>query len=137
MEEGTFSISELASQFNITTRTIRYYEEKGLLDPTRSDTNYRIYTSSDKTRLRLIVRGKRFGLSLEEISQILGPSEFENSEVEQLKAAIEYGEKYLVRIRDNINELRALEADLIKYGLGCVERLSQLGEKTEFKALIH
>ena len=66
----TFSISDLASEFGITTRTIRFYEEKGLLRPRREGTR-RIYSPADRTRLRLILRGKRLGLSLDESAEII------------------------------------------------------------------
>jgi DNA-binding transcriptional MerR regulator len=63
----TYTIRELADEFDITTRTLRFYEEKGLLKPSRNNTT-RAYSSSDRTRLRLILRGKRLGLTLEESS---------------------------------------------------------------------
>ena len=66
----TYSISELASEFDVTTRTIRFYEEKGLLDPFREGTR-RIYGPADRTKLRLILRGKRLGLSLDESAEII------------------------------------------------------------------
>jgi DNA-binding transcriptional MerR regulator len=66
----TYSISDLAEEFGITTRTIRFYEEKGLLKPQRQGTR-RIYSPADRTRLRLILRGKRLGLSLEESAEII------------------------------------------------------------------
>ena len=56
----TYTIGDLASEFNVTTRTIRFYEEKGLLDPRREGSR-RVYSPSDRTRLRLILRGKRLG----------------------------------------------------------------------------
>jgi len=61
----TYGISELAEEFGITTRTIRFYEEKGYLAPRREGTR-RIYSPADRTKLRLILRGKRLGLSLDE-----------------------------------------------------------------------
>ena len=66
----TYSISDLASEFDVTTRTIRFYEEKGLLSPRREGTR-RIYSPADRTRLRLILRGKRLGLSLDESAEII------------------------------------------------------------------
>ena len=65
----TYSISDLAGEFDVTTRTIRFYEEKGLLSPRREGTR-RIYSPADRTRLRLILRGKRLGLSLDESAEI-------------------------------------------------------------------
>ncbi len=66
----SFSISDLASEFDVTTRTIRFYEEKGLLNPNREGTR-RIYSPADRTKLRLILRGKRLGLSLDESAEII------------------------------------------------------------------
>ncbi len=66
----TYSISDLAGEFDVTTRTIRFYEEKGLLSPRRAGTR-RIYSPADRTRLRLILRGKRLGLSLDESAEII------------------------------------------------------------------
>ena len=66
----TYSISDLANEFGITTRTIRFYEEKGYLKPRREGTR-RIYSPTNRTSLRLILRGKRLGLSLEETADMI------------------------------------------------------------------
>ena len=66
----TYGISELADEFGVTTRTIRFYEEKGYLAPKREGTR-RIYSQADRTRLRLILRGKRLGLSLDETVEMI------------------------------------------------------------------
>ncbi|MBI1250258.1 MAG: MerR family transcriptional regulator [Alphaproteobacteria bacterium] len=68
--ERTYSISELAREFAITPRALRFYEDKGLLSPRRDGMN-RVYLSRDRARLVLILRGKRVGLSLIEIKEIL------------------------------------------------------------------
>jgi DNA-binding transcriptional MerR regulator len=65
-----YSIRELAEEFDVTTRTLRFYEEKGLLNPSRSGQT-RVYTMADRTRLKLILRGKRLGLSLDESAEII------------------------------------------------------------------
>ena len=70
-EQTTYSISELAKEFDITTRSIRFYEDQGLLTPQRQGQT-RIYSKRDRVRLKLILRGKRFGFSLEDIRQLLG-----------------------------------------------------------------
>ena len=62
-DEKTYSISELAKEFDITTRSIRFYEDQGLLSPTRAGQT-RIYSKRDRVRLKLILRGKRLGFSL-------------------------------------------------------------------------
>ena len=68
--QETFTISELGNEFGITTRAIRFYEDKQLLAPSRRG-NRRIYTRSDRTRLKLLLRGKRLGWPLEEIRAVL------------------------------------------------------------------
>ncbi len=68
--QDCYSISQLAKAFGITTRSIRHYEEKGLLRPARQG-KQRIYTRGDRVRLQLILRGKRVGFSLDEIAEIL------------------------------------------------------------------
>ncbi|MFT5529882.1 MAG: DNA-binding transcriptional MerR regulator [Alteromonadaceae bacterium] len=67
---NTFSITDLAKEFDITSRTIRHYEELGLLSPLRKGTQ-RVFNAGDHVRLGLILRGKRIGFSLSEISEII------------------------------------------------------------------
>ena len=66
----SYSISNLAKHFDITTRTIRYYEDQGMLSPKRKNT-VRIYNERDRVRLQLILRGKRLGFSLAEVKETL------------------------------------------------------------------
>lgn len=81
--DKTYGIAELASEFGVTTRTVRFYEDKGLLSPER-DGQRRIYSPRDRVRLRLIMRGKRLGLSLEEIGELIDLYDVDPSEVTQL-----------------------------------------------------
>ena len=67
----TFTISELAKEFGVTTRTIRFYEDQGLLSPKREGTN-RVFSARDRVRLKLALRGKRLGFSLAEIREQIG-----------------------------------------------------------------
>lgn len=69
-QEQTFTISELAREFNITPRAIRYYEDQGLISPQRAGQS-RIYSKRDRTRLKLTLRGRRLGLSLAEIRELI------------------------------------------------------------------
>ena len=71
-ERAEFSISELAREFDVTPRAIRFYEDQGLLAPRRAGQR-RIYTPRDRTRLKLTLRGKRLGLTLAEIRRLLAP----------------------------------------------------------------
>ncbi len=100
----TYSISDLASEFDVTTRTIRFYEEKGFLKPEREGTR-RIYSPSDRTKLRLILRGKRLGLSLDESAEIVLMYGSPRNNRKQL-------EKLVARIREKQAELESQQQDL-------------------------
>jgi DNA-binding transcriptional MerR regulator len=84
----TCSIAELAKEFGITTRTIRFYEDRGLICP-RRDGQRRIYSPRDRVRLRLIMRGKRLGFSLEEIREMIDIYDVDRSEIAQLRLVLE------------------------------------------------
>jgi DNA-binding transcriptional MerR regulator len=86
----TYTISELASEFGVTTRTIRYYEDQGLLSPKRAGMN-RVFSSRDRVRLKLALRGKRLGFSLSEIRELFDLYDFSRDEKRQL-------EEFLVRL---------------------------------------
>jgi len=107
--QATFSISDLAQEFALTTRAIRFYEDEGLLAPTRSGRN-RIYGARERTRLKLILRGKRLGLSLSEIREILDLYETKVGEVPQLRKFIEVLEhrrSLLLQQREDIDSVLA------------------------------
>ena len=80
-----FTISELAAEFDITSRAIRFYEDVGLLTPGRAGRN-RVYTQRDRTRLKLTLRGKRLGLSLQEIKQLVDMYDSPSDTTQQLTA---------------------------------------------------
>ena len=100
----TYSISELAGEFGITTRTIRFYEEKGYLSPRREGTR-RIYSPADRTSLRLILRGKRLGLTLDETADMIKMYGSPRGNQKQL-------EKFIVRISEKRSELEQKRQDL-------------------------
>ncbi len=83
----TFSIGDLSREFEVTTRTIRHYEDLGLLAPTRDGQN-RIYSARDRVHLKLILRGRRLGFSLKEIGELLELYDAPNGEASQLKRFI-------------------------------------------------
>jgi DNA-binding transcriptional MerR regulator len=83
-ERTEFSISELAREFDVTPRAIRFYEDQGLLSP-RRDGQRRIYTARDRTRLKLTLRGKRLGLTLSEIKELIDMYEPGRDQRPQLK----------------------------------------------------
>lgn len=81
----SFTITELAAEFDVTPRAIRFYEDVGLLTPQRAGRN-RVYTQRDRTRLKLTLRGKRLGLSLSEIKQLVDMYDSPSDTTQQLTA---------------------------------------------------
>lgn len=99
-----YSISDLSREFDITTRTIRFYEDKGLITPKR-DGQKRLYSMRDRVRLRLILRGKRLGFSLHEIQEMMDLYDTDPSEITQLKVV-------LSRVKERREILMQQQADL-------------------------
>ncbi|UEM04486.1 MerR family DNA-binding transcriptional regulator [Skermanella rosea] len=117
----TFSISELAEEFRVTPRTIRFYEDQGLLAPTRDGLN-RIYSHRDRARLTLICRGKRLGFSLAEIKDFLDLYDTDDRQIEQMRYALGRGrerirslETQLEDVKQTLHELRALERQILDH----------------------
>lgn len=99
-----YAIGELADELAITTRTIRFYEAKGLVTPERVGST-RVYTRRDRARLRLILRGKNLGFSLEDIAQYLALYDSDPSQLAQTRMLLE-------RIEAAIADLMQKRADL-------------------------
>lgn len=87
MTERTYSISELAREFDITTRTIRFYEEQGLISPQR-DGQKRLYSPADRVRIKLILRGKRIGMTLRESADVIDLYDPKHNNTQQLETLI-------------------------------------------------
>ncbi len=104
--EITFSINELASDFNVTTRTLRFYEAKALISP-KKEGQRRIYSQSDRERLSFILRGKRLGFSLAEIAEMLDLYESDNKKKFQSKVIID-------NIKEHIEILKYKRKDIDK-----------------------
>ena len=102
----TYGIAALAREFDVTTRTIRFYEDKGLLSPARNGQR-RIYASRDRVRLRLIMRGKRLGFSLDEMRQTIDLYDIDPTEVTQLR-------HFLDKIRQRKETLVLQQADIVE-----------------------
>ena len=123
--QNTFSISDLAQEFGITTRTIRFYEDEGLLHPRRRGRN-RVYSNRDRVRLKLILRGKRLGFTLSEIAEIISMYHSEPGESAQLDYFIEKireRRSLLLQQKEDI-EITLSELDAIERQ--CRDRLSSL-----------
>ena len=114
-ERAEYSISDLSREFDVTPRAIRFYEDQGLLSP-RRDGQRRVYTPRDRTRLKLTLRGKRLGLSLSEIRELIDmyePGRDERPQLERFLAVLEAHKKDLTQQRADIeaqlSEIQAFE----------------------------
>jgi DNA-binding transcriptional MerR regulator len=114
----TYSISELAREFDVTPRTIRFYEDQGLLAPQRAGAGgrQRVYSQRDRTRLKLTLRGKRLGLSLSEVRDLVDMYESPSDTVAQLTRFLEVLaqhretlEQQLVDLQETLAEIAAHE----------------------------
>jgi DNA-binding transcriptional MerR regulator len=111
MTEPTMTIRQMCETYDVTPRALRFYEAKELLSPIRQGTR-RLYTKADRARLSLILKGKRFGFSLEEIRQLLDLWDGGRGREAQLSRAIEVGEKHLAAMREERARLDAAIGDL-------------------------
>jgi DNA-binding transcriptional MerR regulator len=104
MQENFMTIREMCDAYDVTPRTLRFYESKELLFPVRKGTR-RLFTKRDRARLKLILRGKRFGFSLEDIRQLLDLYNTDNQNLAQTVRAFELGQdrlSYMIRQRDEL-----------------------------------
>ncbi len=125
--ERTYSITELCKEFDVTPRTLRFYEQKGLLNPARRGWT-RLFSYRDRARLNLILRGKRVGFSLEEIKEMLDLYNLRDGQLTQLRVAS-------TKMRERLGVLKVQRIELDQ-AIGDLERTvelvdSMLKERTE------
>ena len=107
----TFTIGELAREFGVTTRAIRFYEDCGLLEPARSGRN-RVYTARDRTRLRLTLRGKRLGLKLAEVKELVDMYETKRDTGPQLRRFLGVLARHRAQLEQRLGDLQATLAEV-------------------------
>lgn len=112
-KDRSWSISQLAREFGVTARALRFYEDKDLLHPARDGMN-RIFSSRDRARLQLILRGKRVGFTLEEIREILDLYDLHDGQQAQLRLS-------LVKFRERVQILERQREDIA----GAIENLHE------------
>lgn len=123
MSEELLSIREMCDAFGVTPRTLRFYESKELLFPQR-DGQRRLFTRRDRARLKLILRGKRFGFSLEEIRQLLDLYHADDQQIVQLTRTLDVARKRLADMEEQRAELDEAIADL-RGQIGWAEQMVQ------------
>ena len=124
-KEITYSISELAHEFDVTPRTIRYYEDEGLLTPQREGQT-RIYSHKDKIRLKLTLRGKRLGFSLAEIRELFDMYDTDRSSKTQLNSMIQLIEAKRHSLSQQLEDIQMVMAELEAAEQRCVNSLNNL-----------
>lgn len=120
----TFTITELAQEFDITPRAIRFYEDVGLLTPARAGRN-RVYTHRDRTRLKLTLRGKRLGLSLQEVKQLVDMYESPSDTSQQLQAFLEVLHAHRQQLEQQLEDIQVTLAEIAQHEERCQRLLAE------------
>ncbi|PID61616.1 MAG: MerR family transcriptional regulator [Gammaproteobacteria bacterium] len=118
-----YSIAELAREFGITTRTIRFYEDKGLLHPARHG-SHRVYSRRDRTHLRLVLRGKRLGWPLDDIREMIELYNLPGGEHRQLERMLSRIEQSRATLVDQRNAIDASLAEFDAIEARCRQRIA-------------
>ena len=119
-----YTITELAAEFAVTLRTIRFYEEQGMLSPQRQGRN-RVYAARDRVRLKLILRGKRLGLSLAEIKDLIGMYSSTEDETPQLLECLRVMEKRRLALEQQREDIEAMLTEIAQFETQCQQELTR------------
>ncbi len=127
----TYTITELSREFDITARAIRFYEDQGLLSPSREGAGgrNRVYTARDRTRLKLTLRGKRLGLTLLEIKSIIDMYETPKDSVPQMNRFLGILAQQRQTLEQQREDIEMALAEVTEHEAECRRLLAQAGEK--------
>ena len=118
MSARTYTITELAAEFDITPRAIRLYEEVGLVEPARAGMS-RVYSQRDRTRLKLTLRGKRLGLTLAEVKQLVDMYESPADTQPQLEAFIGVLARHREQLERQLEDIEVTLAEITQHEERC------------------
>jgi DNA-binding transcriptional MerR regulator len=121
-----FAIADLAREFGISTRAIRFYEAKGLLTPERVGST-RVFRRRDRARLILILRGKRLGFSLRDISEYLSLYDADRSQRAQVSKLVDMVDERMLMLEQQLHDLQTTIGELREIRKLATERLAQTG----------
>ena len=124
----TFSIAELAAEFDVTPRAIRFYEDTGLLEPARAG-RQRVYSQRDRTRLKLTLRGKRLGLSLSEILQLVRMYDSAADTAPQLEAFMAVLQSHRGQLEQQLDDIRVMLAEIGQHEQRCSRLLAGIAKR--------
>jgi len=125
--QRTYTITELAAEFDITPRAIRFYEDVGLLSPRRAGRN-RVYAQRDRTRLKLTLRGKRLGLSLQEIKQLVTMYDSPSDTAQQLLAFQQVLAAHRSQLEQQREDIEITLAEIAQHEERCRALLAAAGQ---------
>ena len=121
---STFAISDLAREFGITPRTIRFWEDQGILSPEREGSK-RVFTRRDRARLKMALRGKRLGLSLAEIKDLIGMYNSTDDETPQLLECLRVMSKRREALEQQREDIEAMLAEISQFQQLCQQELAR------------
>lgn len=124
-----YGIAELAGEFGITTRTIRFYEDCGLIRPLR-ERHRRVYLPRDRVRLKLIMRGKRLGFTLDEIREMIDMYDVDPSEISQLRLVLGKIEQQRAALLRQQQDIAVTLTELDKLQDHCARLLAEKEQQT-------
>ncbi|WP_295005904.1 MerR family DNA-binding transcriptional regulator [uncultured Dechloromonas sp.] len=124
----TFAISDLAREFDITPRTIRFWEDQGILAPQREG-NKRVFTRRDRARLKMALRGKRLGLSLAEIKDLIGMYASTEDETPQLLECLRIMDRRRAALQQQREDIEAMLGEIAQFETLCQDELTRRGAK--------
>ncbi len=127
---NTFGISELAEEFKVTARAIRFYEEKGLISPSRNGQD-RIYSRRDRGRLKLILRGKRRGFSLSDIREMIELYDHGDDQAEQLRVTFNKCRERMAALEQQRNDIDEVFDELAAAANEIAKVLEEKGVKAD------
>lgn len=121
---ATYTIGDLAREFGVTTRTIRHYEHEGLVNPTRQGTA-RIFSARDRVRLKLALRGKRLGFTLQEIKELFDLYDLSKDEHQQLEVFLAKLEKRRALLEQQLEDVDVMLREVEFFAAQCRKLLAQ------------
>ena len=124
----TFGIADLAREFDVTTRTLRFYEDEGLIAPERQGQK-RIFSARDRVRLKLILRGKRLGFSLDEIREIINLYDAPPGEVGQIRFFLDKIRERRAALERQRDDIAATLEELADVEARCTAQLKDIAKR--------
>ena len=126
----SYTITELAAEFDITPRAIRFYEDQGLLAPTRETgksgtARNRVYSARDRTRLKLTLRGKRLGLALSEVKELLDMYESSKDEAAQTARFLEVLKRHRMTLEQQREDIEAQLKEVMAFEAQCRKKIAE------------